>query len=184
MRALYAAKLGGETPLANLEFGERPTPVPGPGEVRVKVKAATLNHHDYFTLRGVVGYPITPPRILGCDAAGIVDAYGAEPPEGAPAAGSEVAVYPVRFCGQCRGCTSGDWMLCRTFTLLSDGDREGSFADYVIVPASAVLPKPPGLTFAQTAALGTTYLTAYRGLFTKARLRQAIICSCKVPAAD
>jgi len=171
MRALYAAKLGGETPLANLEFGERPTPEPGPGEVRVKVKAATLNHHDYFTLRGVVGYPITPPRILGCDAAGIVDAYGGKPPEGAPAVGSEVAVYPVRFCGQCRGCMSGDWMLCRTFTLLSDGDREGSFADYVIVPASAVLPKPPALTFAQTAALGTTYLTAYRGLFTKARLR-------------
>ncbi|MBV8281043.1 MAG: Zn-dependent oxidoreductase, partial [Candidatus Eremiobacteraeota bacterium] len=65
MRALYAAKLGGDTPLANLELGERPTPQPGPGEVRVKVKAATLNHHDYWTLRGVVGYPVTPPRILG-----------------------------------------------------------------------------------------------------------------------
>jgi NADPH:quinone reductase-like Zn-dependent oxidoreductase len=171
MRALYAAKLGGDAPLTNLEFGERPTPVPGPGEVRVKVKAATLNHHDYFTLRGVVGYPITPPRILGTDAAGIVDAYGGTPPEGAPPVGAEVAVYSVRFCGHCRGCLSGDWMLCRTFTLLSDGDREGSFADYVIVPASAVLPKPKELSFAQTAALGTTYLTAYRGLFTKARLR-------------
>jgi NADPH:quinone reductase-like Zn-dependent oxidoreductase len=171
MRALYASKLGGDAPLTNLEFGERPAPVPGPGEARVRVKAATLNHHDYFTLRGVVGYPITPPRILGTDAAGVVDAYGGEPPEGAPPVGAEVAVYPVRFCGHCRGCLSGDWMLCRTFTLLSDGDREGSFAEYVIVPASALLPKPKGLSFAQTAALGTTYLTAYRGLFTKARLR-------------
>lgn len=171
MRALYASKLGGETPLANLEFGERPTPEPKPGEVRVRVKAATLNHHDYFTLRGVVGYPITPPRILGCDAAGIVDAYGGEPPEGAPPVGAEVAVYSVRFCGHCRGCLSGDWMLCRTFTLLSDGDREGSFAEYVIVPASAVYAKPKALSFAQTAALGTTYLTAYRALFTKARLK-------------
>jgi NADPH:quinone reductase-like Zn-dependent oxidoreductase len=171
MRALYAAKLGGDAPLTNLEFGERPTPTPGPGEARVRVKAATLNHHDYFTLRGVVGYPITPPRILGCDAAGVVDAYGGDAPEGAPQVGAEVAVYPVRFCGHCRGCLSGDWMLCRTFTLLSDGDREGSFAEYVIVPASALLPKPKGLSFAQTAALGTTYLTAYRALFTKARLR-------------
>ena len=171
MRALYAAKLGGETPLANLEFGERPTPTPGTGEVRVKVRAATLNHHDYWTLRGVVGYPITPPRILGCDAAGIVDAYGSEPPEGAPPVGAEVAVYPVRSCGRCRGCRTGDQMLCRAFTLLSDGDVEGSFAEYVVVPINNVLPKPKNLSFAQTAALGTTYLTAYRMLFTKARLR-------------
>lgn len=171
MRALYAAKLGGDTPLANLEFGERPTPQPGPGEVRVKVRAATVNHHDYWTLRGVVGYPITPPRILGCDVAGIVDAYGGQAPEGAPPVGAEVAVYPVRSCGKCRGCLSGDTMTCRTFTLMSDGDREGSFAEYVVVPASSVLLKPKGLSFAQTAALGTTYLTAYRMLFTKAHLR-------------
>ncbi|HME81802.1 MAG TPA: zinc-binding dehydrogenase [Candidatus Eremiobacteraceae bacterium] len=171
MRALYAAKLGGDTPLANLEYGQRPTPQPGPGEVRVNVRAATLNHHDYWTLRGVVGYPITPPRILGCDAAGVVDAYGGQPPEGAPPVGAEVAVYSVRSCGQCRGCLTGDFMLCRTFTMLSDGDREGSFAEYVIVPASAVLPKPKNLSFAQTAALGVTYLTAYRMLFTKAHLR-------------
>ncbi|MBV8172339.1 MAG: zinc-binding dehydrogenase [Candidatus Eremiobacteraeota bacterium] len=171
MRALYAAKLGGDVPLANLELGERPTPRPGPGEVCVRVLAATLNHHDYFTLRGIVGYPITPPRILGCDAAGIVESYGSEPPEGAPPEGSEVVVYSVRLCGHCRGCASGDFMLCRTFTMLSDGDREGSFAEYVIVPAGAVLPKPADLTFAQAASLGVTYLTAYRMLYTKARLR-------------
>ena len=171
MRALFAAKLGGDAPLANLELGERPTPLPGPGEVRVKVRAATLNHHDYFTLRGVVGYPITPPRILGCDAAGIVDAYGGEPPPGAPPVGAEVAVFSVRFCGRCRGCLSGDFMLCRTFTMLSDGDLEGSFAELVVVPAQNVLPKPAGLTFAQTAALGVTYLTAYRMIFNKGRLR-------------
>jgi NADPH:quinone reductase-like Zn-dependent oxidoreductase len=171
MRALYATKLGGDAPLANLELGDRPKPEPGPGEVRVKVRAATLNHHDYFTLRGIVGYPITLPRILGCDAAGIVDAYGADPPPNAPPVGSEVAVFSVRFCGRCRGCLSGDFMLCRTFTMLSDGDFEGSFAEYVIVPAQNVLPKPAHLTFAQTAALGVTYLTAYRMLFNKARLR-------------
>src|ERR1700687_648191 len=157
MRALYAAKLGGDAPLTNLEFGERPKPQPGPDEVRVRVRAATLNHHDYWTLRGVVGYPITPPRILGCDAAGIVDAYGGTPPEGAPPVGAEGAGYEVRFGGHCGGCRSGDLMQCRTFTLLSDGDREGSFAEYVIVPATAVLPKPKSLTFAQTAALGVTY---------------------------
>ena len=74
MRALYATKTGGDDPLSNIEIGDRPQPEPGPGEVRVRMRAATLNRHDLFTLRGVVGYPITLPRILGCDGVGVVDA--------------------------------------------------------------------------------------------------------------
>lgn len=171
MRALYAIKLGGDAPLDNLEFGERPVPTPGPGEVRIKVRAATLNHHDYFTLRGVVGYPITPPRILGCDAAGIVDAYGPNRPEGTPEPGAEVAVYSVTFCGRCPACHGDDPMLCRRFTMLSDGDVEGSFGEYVVLPAQNAVPKPAALSMEETAALGVTFLTAYRMLFKKAALR-------------
>lgn len=170
MRALFAARLGGERPLENIEIGERPTPVPKPGEVRVRMRVATLNHHDLFTLRGVVGYPITPPRILGCDGYGIIDAYGPDRPPGTPDAGAEVILYPLRFCGHCVGCISGDPMLCRTFTLLSDGDLEGSFAEYVVLPALHVVPKPPSLSGAQAAALGVTFLTAYRMLFVKANV--------------
>lgn len=172
MRALYATKLGGDSPLDNLVLGERPEPVAAPGEVRVRVRAATLNHHDFWTLKGVVGYPITPPRILGCDAAGVVDSYGGEKPAWAPEVGTEVAVYPMRFCGKCPACQSGaDPMLCRKFEMLSDGDFEGSFAEFVTVPAKNVIPKPAHLTMEETAALGVAYLTAYRMLFTKAALR-------------
>ena len=170
MRALYATKMGGDTPLANLEFGERPVPVPGPGEVRIRVKAASLNYHDYWTLRGVVGYPIELPRILGCDAAGVVDAYGPTPPAGAPPVGTEVTVYPVTFCGDCDGCRGDDPMLCRKFMMLSDGSVEGSFAQFVVVPACNAVPKPPSLSLEEATCLGTTYLTAYRMLFVKARI--------------
>jgi NADPH:quinone reductase-like Zn-dependent oxidoreductase len=171
MRALYAAQLGGEHPLDNIEIGERPKPEPKAGEVRVRMRAATLNHHDLFTLRGVVGYPITLPRILGCDGYGVVDAYGPDGPPGAPALGTEVILYPLRFCGRCAGCTGGDPMTCRSFTLLSDADLEGSFAEYVVLPAQHVVPKPASLSGAAAAALGVTFLTAYRMLFTKAALR-------------
>jgi NADPH:quinone reductase-like Zn-dependent oxidoreductase len=172
MRALYASSIGGDAPLANLAFGERPEPVPAPGEVRIRMRAATLNHHDYWTLKGVVGYPITPPRILGCDGAGVVDSYGAQRPDWAPEVGTQVAVYPVRFCGKCRACQGGaDPMLCRKFEMLSDGDFEGSFAEFVTVPAQNAIPKPAHLTMEETAALGVSYLTAYRMLFTKAALR-------------
>ncbi|HXW51617.1 MAG TPA: zinc-binding dehydrogenase [Candidatus Acidoferrales bacterium] len=171
MRALYATKLGGDQPLDNIAIGERPTPEPKAGEVRVKMHVATLNHHDLFTLRGVVGYPIEPPRILGCDGYGVVDAYGPDRPLGTPDVGAEVILYPLRFCGHCAGCASGDPMLCRSFTLLSDADLEGSFAEYVVLPAAHVVPKPASLDGAQSAALGVTFLTAYRMLFVKAALR-------------
>jgi len=131
----------------------------------------SLNHHDYFTLRGIVGYPITLPRILGCDASGVVDAYGPDAPDGAPPVGSDVAVYPVRQCGACAACMGPDPMLCRRFTMLSDGDFEGSLAEYVVVPARNIVPKPASLTHAQTACMGVSFLTAYRMLFVKAALQ-------------
>ena len=171
MRALYATKTGGDDPLANMEIGERPTPVPKSGEVRVRMQAATLNRHDLFTLRGIVGYPITLPRILGCDGAGVVDAYGPDRPAGTPDPGSEVVLYPVAFCGECEACHGDDPMLCRSWTLLSDGYLDGTFAEYVVLPALHVIPKPPFLSDVEAAALGVSMLTAYRMLFVKARLR-------------
>lgn len=170
MQAAYAASLGGDSPLDNLQIGERPAPQPRSGEVRVRVRAVSLNHHDYFTLRGIVGYPIELPRILGCDAAGVVESYGSDRPVDAPAVGSDVAVYPVRQCGACAGCHSGDAMQCRKFTMLSDGDVEGSLAEYVVVPAAHVVAIPANLSFAQAACMGVTFLTAYRMLFVKGAL--------------
>ena len=170
MQALYAKAMGGDRPLDNIEIGERPEPQLQAGQVLVRMRAATVNHHDYWTLRGVVGYPITLPRILGCDGAGIVEAYGSEPPANAPKPGSEVVLYPLTFCGNCLGCVGADPMLCRTFTMLSDGPLEGSFARHVVLPALHVVPKPQQLSWSEAADLGVTYLTAYRMLFVKAAL--------------
>ncbi|MDQ6767474.1 MAG: alcohol dehydrogenase catalytic domain-containing protein, partial [Candidatus Eremiobacteraeota bacterium] len=163
MRALYATKLGGDDPLANLTFGDRPTPAPAAGEVRVRMVAATLNRHDLFTLSGVVGHPVASlPRILGCDGAGVVDEYGPDRPAGTPEPGAEVVFYPLIFCGACAGCLSGDPMLCRSWTLLSDGPLEGTFAEYVVLPARHIIPKPASLSQVEAAALGVSTLTAYR----------------------
>lgn len=170
MRAAYAKAMGGDAPLDNLEVGELPQPEPGPGQVRVRVEAATLNHHDLFTLRGQVGTPITFPRILGCDAAGVAESYGPGQPAGAPEVGSAVVLYPVAPCGQCEACLTGDESLCREFGMLSD-KVDGTLAEYVVLPATHVLPRPAHLSAAAAAALGTTYLTAYRALFTRAGLK-------------
>jgi NADPH:quinone reductase-like Zn-dependent oxidoreductase len=64
-----------------------------------------------------------------------------------------------------------DETYCRRFAMLSEGSWEGTFSEYCLVPAGNLFPLPPGITFEQAACLPTVYLTAYRMLFTKARVR-------------
>jgi NADPH:quinone reductase-like Zn-dependent oxidoreductase len=151
--AVYAASQHRDDPLRGLVVGERPDPVPEDGWVRVHVRAASLNHHDLWSLRGV-GLPTDRlPMILGCDAAGTTDD------------GVEVIVHAV--------VSDSDWRGDETMdpgrSLLSER-HQGTFADVVTVPRRNVLPKPAELSFAEAACLPTAWLTAYRMLFTAAAL--------------
>jgi NADPH:quinone reductase-like Zn-dependent oxidoreductase len=170
MLAAYAARLGGDDPLANLEVGERPTPTPRPRWALVRVHAASLNHHDLWTLRGVSSRPIEPPQILGCDAAGTVQAYGGTPAEGAPPLGSRVLVHAVVPCGACSACLWGEPSNCRRGAVLSEPPLAGTLAEYVEVPAANLIPLPESVGYHQAACLPTAYLTAYHMLFSSARL--------------
>jgi NADPH:quinone reductase-like Zn-dependent oxidoreductase len=155
MRAVYAESINPDDPLAGLVVGERPDPTPPEGWTRVRVKAGSLNHHDLWSLRGV-GLPAERlPMILGCDAAGIDESTG-----------DEVVVHAVVNADGWRGDDTTD----PGRTLLSE-KHQGSLADYVIVPARNVVPKPPDLSWGEAACLSTAWLTAYRMLFTKSGLR-------------
>jgi NADPH:quinone reductase-like Zn-dependent oxidoreductase len=155
VKAVYCASINPDDPLAGLVIGERPDPEPPEGWTRVRVSAASLNHHDLWTLRGVGIKEEQLPMILGCDAAGIDEATG-----------DEVVVHAVI---NTPGWT-GDDTLDPGRTLLSE-KHQGSLAEYVIVPQRNVLPKPADLSFAEAACLSTAWLTAYRMLFTRSRLR-------------
>ena len=155
MRAVYAASIDPDKPLAGLVVGERPDPEPPDGWTRVAVRAGSLNHHDLWTLRGVGIKEEQLPMILGCDAAGIDESSG-----------DEVVVHAVI---NTPGWT-GDDTVDPGRTLLSE-KHQGSLAEYVIVPQRNVLPKPAELSFAEAACLSTAWLTAYRMLFTKSGLR-------------
>jgi NADPH:quinone reductase-like Zn-dependent oxidoreductase len=155
MRAVYAESFHPDDPVAGLRIGERPDPEPPPGWTRVAVRAASLNHHDLWTLRGVGIKADQLPMILGCDAAGIDESSGAE-----------VVVHAV--------INTPGWMGDDTLdpgrTLLSE-KHQGSMAEYVIVPERNVVPKPAELSFAEAACLPTAWLTAYRMLFVNSELR-------------
>jgi NADPH:quinone reductase-like Zn-dependent oxidoreductase len=154
MLAVYVSTPNPKDPLSVLEVGERPEPEVPDGWTTIAVKAASLNHHDLFSLRGV-GLPAERmPMILGTDAAGIDED------------GNEVIVHSVVASP---GWT-GDETLDPKRTLFSEL-HQGNFAERVAVPKQNVLPKPPELSFAEAACLPTAWLTAYRMLFVKSGLR-------------
>jgi len=154
MFAVYAESFSSDNPLDGLVVGERPDPEPGEGWTTVQVKAASLNHHDLWSLRGVGLKDEALPMILGCDAAGV------------DADGNEVVVHAVINDPS----WTGDQTLDPKRSLLSER-HQGTFADQVVVPRANVVPKPASLSFEEAACLPTAWLTAYRMLFTRGGLR-------------
>jgi NADPH:quinone reductase-like Zn-dependent oxidoreductase len=154
MFAVAAARIDAENPLAGLELGERPEPSPEPGWTTITVRAASLNHHDVWTLRGVGISPDRLPIVLGCDAAGVDED------------GNEVVVHAV--IGD-PGAGDGDETLDPRRSLFSER-YDGTFAERLAVPRRNLLPKPAALSFEEAACLPTAYLTAYRMLFDRSGL--------------
>lgn len=153
MLAVYASNTDPEDPLSGLEIGERPDPEPPSDWTTVEVRAASLNHHDLWSLRGV-GLPAERlPMILGCDAAGV-------DPDG-----NEVIVHSV-----IAGDGFDDETLDPRRTMLSEF-HPGTFAERVAVPRRNLVPKPGALSFEEAACLPTAWLTAYRMLFSQAGLQ-------------
>ena len=155
MFAVTAARFDADEPLNGLELGDRPDPVPDEGWTTVTVKAAALNHHDLWTLRGVGIGEDRLPIVLGCDAAGTDED------------GNPVVVHAVIGDASRYG---GDETLDPGRSLLSER-YDGTFAERVAVPRRNLVPKPDALTFAEAACLPTAYLTAYRMLFSASGLQ-------------
>ncbi len=154
MLAASCVSQSADDPLSGLEVGERPDPDVPDGWVAVDVRAASLNHHDLWSLKGV-GLPADRlPMVLGCDAAGVT------------ADGTEVVVHAL--VGD--PAWDGDETLDPKRSILSER-HQGTLAERVVVPARNLVPKPAGLSFEEAACLPTAWLTAYRMLFTQSGCR-------------
>lgn len=157
MLAAYAARFAPDDPLAALDVGDRPEPV-APQDAAaywttVDVRAAALNQHDLWSLRGVGLRADQLPMVLGTDAAGTT-------PDG-----REVVVHGVVWGdGHATGPDGGDRR-----SLLSER-FPGTLAERVAVPTHNLVAKPAGLSFEEAACLPTAWLTAYSMLFRAARV--------------
>lgn len=153
MLAAYCESQSTTDPLSGLVVGERPDPEPREGWSIVTLEAATLNHHDLWSLKGV-GLPADRlPMILGCDGAGLDED------------GNEVILHSVISSPG----WSGDETLDPRRSLFSEV-HQGTFSEQVLVPTRNLVPKPADMSWATAAALPTAWLTAYRMLFTNANV--------------
>ena len=165
MKAAYLTGHGGNEVVA---VGERPLPARAPGEVRVRLHAATLNRVDVYMRDSGAGITHSLPQILGLDGAGTIDEI--DPGDALLRPGQRVLLHPGIACGRCEFCLRGDDVLCTRYQLIGE-HRDGTFAQYVSVPARNVLPLPGDWSFAEGAAIGVNHLTAWRMLVTQARLK-------------
>jgi len=155
MLAAYAARVDADDPLSALEVGERPDPAAPDGWATVSVRAASLNHHDIWALRGVALSAEQTPMVLGGDAAGVDED------------GNEVVVHSVIGDPDAGG---GDETYDPRRSLLSE-KYDGTFAETLVVPRRNLLPKPKELSFEEAACLPTAWLTAYKMLFSRSGTR-------------
>ncbi|SDB96916.1 NADPH:quinone reductase [Sanguibacter gelidistatuariae] len=152
MLAAYVSRFSPASPVDGLSVGDRPAPTGRKNWTIVTVRAASLNHHDLWSLRGVGLRPEQLPVVLGTDAAGMTED------------GQEVVVHAV-IGADGHGVGPGE-----TRTLLSE-KYDGTLAEQVVVPTHNLVPKPPDLTFEEAACVPTAWLTAYRMLFRTAGLK-------------
>jgi zinc-binding alcohol dehydrogenase/oxidoreductase len=161
MKAVRLKELEGPE---SLVYEDVPEPEPGPGESVVRLHAAALNRRDVFTTRGQYpgAKPDALPVTLGSDGSGEVVTRG-DGAEG-PAEGTEVVINPALQWGDDPSVPGKEY---RILGLPDDG----TFAQFIKVPADHVFPKPSHLSHEEGAALPLAALTAYRALITRGNLQ-------------
>lgn len=141
--------------LDNLAFVHRPDPTPGPGQIVVRVRAASLNYRDLLVAKGLYGPRMQLPRVLGSDGAGEVVAVGAGVTKWRP--GDRVI-----------GCFFQHWaggpISEAAVKGALGGDRDGTFAEYVVLEEGGAVPLAADLDFEEAATLPCAALTAWHAL--------------------
>jgi len=154
MKALQLVAHG--TP-GKFELRDVPDPQPAPGEVVITVHACGLNHLDLWTEAGELPIPIKLPLTPGCEIAGKITKVGQG--EGELQVGARVAVQSNLFCGTCEYCRRGDESMCISNVMLGV-QRDGGFAEQVVVPARSLVRLPDSVDFMTSAALTLAGSTA------------------------
>ncbi|MBI3851081.1 MAG: zinc-binding dehydrogenase [Verrucomicrobia bacterium] len=150
------------------ELRELPDPQPAAGEVVVQVQACGLNRLDLWAEAGALPIPLQLPRTTGCEIAGKITSVGADATPWQ--IGDRVAVQSNLFCGQCEFCQRGDEAMCLNSQTLGV-QRDGGFAEMVLVHKRQLVRLPDNVEFETSAALTLAGSTAMRMLTNRAKVK-------------
>ncbi len=151
-----------------LKVKEVEDPEPGPSEVLIRVKAIGVNRIDIWIRSGL--YKVELPRIIGVDAAGVVEKVGKEAEKLGIAQGDRVVVDPALYDDTCSYCASGFTSLCENHKLLGF-NATGTYAELLKIPARNVYKIPENLSFEEAAAIPVNFLTSWHCLFYRSKVR-------------
>jgi len=151
-----------------LRYEDAPRPAIQPNGLLLRLEAAALNHLDVFVRSGARERDIPLPHIPGSDGAGVIAEVGTAVE--ACRVGDKVLISPGISCGHCIECSNGRDNFCRSYHVLGTKEN-GTYAEYVAIPAANVVPIPEGLTFEEAAAVPLVFLTAWHMLVTLANIR-------------
>jgi len=165
MKAVLFHTHGG---LEVLEYSDFPTPEPGDGQVLVKLEAAALNRVDLWTRNGWPGIKLEYPHIPGSDGAGTVAGLGAC--VSGWNIGDRVVINSNLGCGHCPACIAGQDNRCRDWHLLGETVR-GTYAQYVVVPATNLYLIPVDIEPRIAAAAALVFHSAWHSLIVRGGLR-------------
>jgi L-iditol 2-dehydrogenase len=137
----------------HLEIADVPAPSIGaPDDVLVRIKASAICGSDVHGIDGSTGRRI-PPLVMGHEAAGLVAAVG--PAVKNVAIGDRVTFDSTIWCGECFFCRRGEVNLCDNRRVLgvscSEYRRDGTFAEYVVVPERIIYRLPESVAFEEAA---------------------------------
>jgi NADPH:quinone reductase-like Zn-dependent oxidoreductase len=158
MKAIRLHQPGGPE---QLRYEEIPTPRPGPGQVLVQLKAAALNHRDVWIRLGMQMADRLP-LVPGSDGAGLVAEVG--PGVAQVKVGDAIVILPSLNWGDREDQPSP------AFKILG-GPDPGTYAEFIVVPAENVFPKPSPLSMEEAAAMPLASLTAWRAVITRGQVR-------------
>ncbi len=164
---MLAARIHGHGGPDVLKLDALPIPERKEGQVLIKMAAGGLNRVDLYMRNSGAGITHRLPIILGLDGAGVVVEAD---PNSAFRADDAVVLYPGQPCETCEFCLKGEEVLCTRGKIFGE-QVDGTFAEYVAAPEGSVVRKPESLDFVEAASLSVAWLTAWRMVTTKARLR-------------
>jgi propanol-preferring alcohol dehydrogenase len=153
-----------------LVLEERSLRDPAGSEVLLRVRAAGVCGTDLKLFRGK-NPRLKLPLVLGHEFAGEVAAVG--PEVSLRRVGERAVVYMYMTCGQCEACLTGRENLCANRRGFFGFDRDGGFAEYVLVPETNLVPFPDTVSFEEAAILGDAVATSWHAVRTQANLRPA-----------